>query len=122
MAILFSNLISNALKFAKKDVPPIITIASRILPLTEVEANNELASNVSYCEISFQDNGIGLDPQYAEKIFSIFARLHADEQYSGTGIGLAACKKIVLNHHGRISVTSSEGNGALFLIVLPLRY
>jgi two-component system CheB/CheR fusion protein len=120
MEMLFCNLISNALKFVKKDIPPLITITSRILPPGEVEENNILSPLVSYCEINFQDNGIGFEQQYADKIFAIFARLHSEEAYAGTGIGLATCKKIVLNHRGAISVTSNKDEGALFQVILPL--
>jgi two-component system CheB/CheR fusion protein len=120
--MLFSNLISNALKFSKSGIPPIVTITSRTLPLNEVEVNPLLNPLVSYCEINFQDNGIGFDQQFEEKIFSVFTRLHNEKKFAGTGIGLAACKKIVLNHHGLITATSKEGAGALFKVILPVKY
>lgn len=104
---LFQNLISNAIKFSRKDVDPDIHIRSRI--------ENERVY------IGVQDNGIGIDPKYTEKIFIIFQRLHNRTAYSGTGIGLALCKKIVERHRGRISVESEEGKGATFQIELPLR-
>jgi signal transduction histidine kinase len=76
--------------------------------------------SVSYCEISFKDNGIGFQQKNADQIFQIFHRLHSDEFYSGTGIGLALCKEIVTNHRGEIYATSKPGEGALFQIILPL--
>jgi light-regulated signal transduction histidine kinase (bacteriophytochrome) len=71
-------------------------------------------------EITFEDNGIGFDQQFSQQIFQIFQRLHRNEQFEGTGIGLALCKKIVSNHHGDISAESKEGKGAGFRVVLPL--
>lgn len=118
--ILFSNLISNSLKFSKKDVPPLISITSRMLSQDELEKNTTLNPLLSYFEINFRDNGIGFDQQYAEQIFSVFARLNTESNYAGTGIGLAVCRKVVLNHHGAISVKSKVGEGALFQVILPL--
>jgi two-component system CheB/CheR fusion protein len=118
---LFYNLISNALKFSKKEITPIITITSRMLTPEEVKQNKNIDHQHAYCEISFKDNGIGFEQQYADQIFLIFHRLHGREQFIGTGIGLALCKKIVINHHGAITATSAEHEGALFTIVLPLQ-
>jgi signal transduction histidine kinase len=95
------------------------------LQAEEKDMDLSLLSNVPYWErekfvrIRIQDNGIGFDPAYAEKIFEIFQRLHS-RSYSGTGIGLAICKKIVDNHHGLIHAESKDGEGALFTIILPL--
>jgi light-regulated signal transduction histidine kinase (bacteriophytochrome) len=72
-------------------------------------------------EITFQDNGIGFEQKYAEQIFTIFQRLHNRENYSGTGIGLALCKKIIGNHQGEIFANSKEDQGAIFHIILPLK-
>jgi len=74
---------------------------------------------LTYCCISFQDNGIGFNEEYAEKIFTIFQRLHNKELFDGTGIGLAICRKIALNHHGYINAYSEKDNGAVFNIILP---
>jgi light-regulated signal transduction histidine kinase (bacteriophytochrome) len=82
-------------------------------------AHPELARSKKYHEISVQDNGIGFNPQAAEKIFTMFQRLHTKEAYAGTGIGLALCKKVVINHRGKIWAESSEGEGATFNVLLP---
>lgn len=101
---LFHNLISNSLKFCTK--PPVITITVSRLHHRQTE-------------IVFRDNGIGFEQQYAEKIFHIFAHLNPVDQYKGTGIGLALCRKIVENHGGMISATGIPGEGAAFYITLP---
>jgi PAS domain S-box-containing protein len=106
MSQLFGNLISNALKYSRAGTTPVLTITS------QVEGD--------YHHILVADNGIGFDPQYAEQIFSIFQRLHRKTEYSGTGIGLAICKKIVQNHAGQIYATSQPGEGSTFHILLPV--
>lgn len=113
---LFSNLVSNSLKFSKKH--PVIRITSRKLTADEVRDNPGLALT-SYYEICVTDNGIGFDQQYEKKIFNMFQRLHRKDQYAGTGIGLALCKKIVESHHGTISAKSTAGEGTSFCIILP---
>ena len=115
---LFTNLISNSLKFSDK--APVIDISSKILPGSEVRSNGGLNSTDNYVELKFADNGIGFEQQYADKIFTIFQRLHASQHYSGTGIGLALCKKIVENHHGFITARSEPGKGAEFYVYLPV--
>ena len=117
---LFYNLISNALKFSKTDVPPVINITSRILSEKEVEKYPSFNPSIPYVEIIFKDNGIGFEQQYAKQIFIIFQRLHDKETYIGTGIGLALCKKIIENHHGEIFSNSKENEGAFFHVILPL--
>ena len=116
---LFANLIGNSLKFSKTD--PRITISSRTLQPHEIQKINPSLDNTRrYVQLSFQDNGIGFEQQYAEKIFTIFQRLNSREEYSGTGIGLALCKRIVDHHHGHIEAVSALGQGATFLVYLPL--
>ena len=104
---LFENLITNSLKYSRKDAPPEITISYQ-----QVENNLELI---------FSDNGIGFDEKYAPQIFKLFQRLHTRDQYEGTGLGLAICLKIVEIHRGAIRATSSEGKGANFFVSLPIR-
>jgi two-component system CheB/CheR fusion protein len=117
---LFYNLLSNSLKFSQANEPPRITISSRKLTKVELLRYPELKPQFDYFEILFADNGIGFDPQYKEKIFEIFQRLHSREKYPGTGIGLALCRRIVLNHNGLIFAEAHENAGALFHIILPL--
>jgi signal transduction histidine kinase/DNA-binding LacI/PurR family transcriptional regulator len=107
---LFLNVIGNAIKYHRKNVPPAITITSK------TTANEDNA----YCEIRVNDNGIGFDNKYAEKIFDLFQRLHGKSEYEGTGIGLSICKKIVEHHGGFMSASGKEGEGAVFSITLPL--
>jgi len=116
---LFYNLIGNALKFSKPAVAPVIHISCRVLAAGEVPGHLALKGSNSYCEIIFQDNGIGIDKKFAEQVFLIFQRLNAREHFEGTGIGLALCKKIALGHHGEIYITSAEGGGTKFHVVLP---
>jgi len=113
MVQLFQNILSNALKYKKKDITPHISIesTSRI-----VNMNN---TDISFCEISVTDNGIGFDNTYKEKIFEIFQRLHGRNEYKGTGIGLAICAKIITNHQGRIFAESELDKGTTFFIQLP---
>jgi two-component system, chemotaxis family, CheB/CheR fusion protein len=119
---LFYNLISNSLKFSNKDLLPVITISSRMLTDEELSNHATLDHDIPYCEISVKDNGIGFEQQYADQIFLIFHRLHGRNEFAGTGIGLALCKKIVVNHNGEIYAQSNEKDGALFRILLPLTH
>jgi PAS domain S-box-containing protein len=117
---LFYNLIGNALKFTKNGVVPRITISSRNLSQDDVRSHEKLFINTAYSEIIIKDNGIGFNPKFKEKIFVIFQRLHGKDDYEGTGIGLALCKKIVENHKGLIFATAKENEGAAFHIILPV--
>lgn len=115
---LFMNLIANALKFIGRDRSPVIEIRSgevsgAAIPLAGAEATRR------YQYISFADNGIGFDPQYKDRIFQVFQRLHNRSAYEGTGIGLAICKKIVENHKGLIDAVGKPGIGSTFIIYLP---
>lgn len=118
MSQLFGNLVSNALKFSN-DSRPVIEISAELLEQEDVPPSLAQGKDTIYYKIQVKDNGIGFDQEHAEKIFNIFQRLHAKTEYSGTGIGLAMCKKIVLNHHGDIYATSQYGEGATFTIILP---
>jgi PAS domain S-box-containing protein len=118
MRQVFQNIIYNALKFAKHDEHPRIQITGRRIALPEWDSAEDAAGN--YCLISIKDNGIGFDEKYAGNIFALFERLNSKDKYEGTGIGLAITKKIVEKHHGMIKATSREGEGADFLIILPV--
>jgi two-component system, chemotaxis family, CheB/CheR fusion protein len=120
MSQLFYNLLSNSLKFCSHTEQPKITIGFRNLAHVEVLKKPTLNPKLKYFEILFADNGIGFDERYSEKIFEIFQRLHHHDHYSGTGIGLALCKKIIENHRGLIFAESHEQAGSLFHIILPL--
>jgi signal transduction histidine kinase len=118
MRQMFQNLLSNALKFSKANIPPVINIFSE--PVNELSLKAAPDQKGKYVRIDISDNGIGLDESYIDKIFVIFQRLHGKTQYEGTGIGLAIVKKIIEKHNGIIGVKSKEGEGATFTIVLPL--
>ncbi|MGI8892528.1 MAG: sensor histidine kinase, partial [Bacteroidia bacterium] len=116
---LFSNLISNSLKYNKRK--PVIKISYSKCRADEVEGYaHHLNGADSYHHFKFSDNGIGFDSQYNDQIFSIFKRLHGKQDYSGTGIGLALCKKIVENHHGVIFAEGQPDAGATFHVILPV--
>ncbi|MDO6428981.1 chemotaxis protein CheB [Flavitalea sp. BT771] len=117
---LFYNLLSNAIKFSRQGIAPVITITSKILKIGEAAKYASLNPQFSYCEIAIKDNGIGFKQKMEEQIFLVFHRLHSQEKYKGTGIGLALCKKIIDNHHGEISAKAKENEGSIFKIVLPL--
>jgi len=102
---LFQNLITNALKFIKPEVPPEITFSA--------------TEESGMWKIAVKDNGIGISPDFSEKIFDIFRRLHTREEYTGTGMGLAICKKIAERHGGTIWVESEPNEGACFIVSLP---
>lgn len=113
---LFQNLISNALKFNESDIP-VVKIQAREPNNQEIiEYGIEPDEHVSIC---VEDNGIGFEEKYREKIFGIFQRLHGTSNYQGTGIGLAICKKIVDNHQGFIRAESTPGQGSTFIITVP---
>ncbi len=118
---LFSNLINNSIKYSKENTPPLITIY-----LAKVDAEKEeklkFISNSKYYKITFTDNGIGFEQEYADKIFTLFTRLHNKDEYAGTGIGLAICKKIIENHKGYIFAHSKIGEGSKFIIYLPKEF
>lgn len=118
---LFYNLINNAIKFKKPDVPPIINIRARKVLPDLIARYPHLPKDHEYWEIVVKDNGIGFEQKYADQIFTIFQRLHGRSAYEGTGIGLAICRKVVSNHGGEIFAISSPGSGAAFHIILPER-
>jgi chemotaxis family two-component system sensor kinase Cph1 len=113
---LFLNLLRNALKFHKPDTKPVITIDFQRVTSDIPEA---LSSDKTYYKISISDNGIGFDNEFKETIFDVFSRLNNNEKYTGSGIGLAVCKKIMHNHEGTITAHGQEGEGAVFELYFP---
>ncbi|MBC8769774.1 PAS domain-containing protein [Arenibacter sp. BSSL-BM3] len=118
MRQVFSNLLGNALKFSKENIPPVINISTETAKLTDLEGLS-LNKNNAYHKIIIEDNGIGFEEEQAEKIFEVFKRLHDKSEYEGTGMGLSIVKKIILNHNGAIEATGTDGQGAIFTIYLP---
>ena len=111
---LFFNLIENAIKYRREDVLPEIRITAETF--LKEDSDGEKAK---YHRITVSDNGIGFEQKYEEHIFKLFQRLHGRSEYSGTGIGLAICKKIVENHKGTIRAVSEPCKGSAFIIELP---
>ncbi len=111
MRQVFQNIIGNAIKYYRPGVSPVI----------KIECQLKKGKDNNFCEISISDNGIGFDNKYSEQIFGLFQRLHGRNEYEGTGIGLAICKKIVEQHGGNIKASSKEGEGSIFYIKLPLK-
>ena len=118
---LFYNILINSLKFNREPVSPEITISHRMLSKDDVRTYTNLNESIPYLEIKFSDNGIGFDQQFAEQIFQLFERLHSLNDFEGTGLGLALCKKIVENHHGHIFALSQEEKGSTFHVILPVK-
>lgn len=112
MRQLFQNLIGNALKFHRPDTPPVIQVAAHV-----TTKNNKPKEYV----IEVTDNGVGFDEKYLDRIFAVFQRLHGRDQYEGTGIGLAVCRKIVERHNGTITATSTPGSGSKFIVTFPIK-
>ena len=110
MRQLLQNLISNALKFRQPDRPAAV----------QVRAGAAEDTPPGTCRVLVEDQGIGFDEKYSGRIFTIFQRLHGRHEYEGTGIGLAICRKIVERHHGSITARSAPGQGATFVVTLPL--
>jgi signal transduction histidine kinase len=115
MRQLFQNLIGNALKFQQPGTSPIIHIHH------SEEHSAEPDQSQSFCCIAVSDNGIGFEEKYLDRIFKVFQRLHGRNEYEGTGIGLAVCAKIVERHGGQLTAQSAPGEGATFIIRLPLQ-
>lgn len=119
---LIYNLISNSLKFSIPEIPPQITIQSSILKNVDFHALGltGIQRKADYWHLRFQDNGIGFEAQYNQNVFVIFQRLHHNEDYAGTGIGLAIVKKIVENHNGLITAEGNLNKGVVFDIYIPI--
>ncbi|WP_026729538.1 PAS domain-containing protein [Flavobacterium denitrificans] len=115
---LLHNLIGNALKFSRKDVPPHIQVKARRVLGSKLNFKVDYPDKIYFC-LRISDNGIGFEDEYKERIFEVFQRLNTETEFLGTGIGLAIVKKIVENHKGVIKAQSKKGNGATFKIFLP---
>ena len=121
MRQLFQNLVGNALKFQPAGHAPVIKISARILksPFAGTPEEDPYAEQ---CEILVEDNGIGFEEKYIEKIFAVFQRLHGRNEYEGTGVGLAVCRRITDRHGGTITARSKLGEGACFVVTVPTRH
>ena len=117
-ALLFQNLVMNSLKFAKDGVVPEINVIHRFLEPAEAQEKYNLPRQ-AYLEITISDNGIGFDNAHSDRIFAVFQRLHNKDEYGGTGIGLAICRKVVKNHGGIILAKGEVRKGATFTLVIP---
>lgn len=111
---LLHNLVSNALKYSKQEVAPVIKVSAEKVIVPEKDDRE-------FWKISVSDNGIGFDPEYRHKIFELFQRLHGKMEYEGTGIGLAICRKIANIHHGFITADSQPGEGSIFNVHIPVK-
>jgi signal transduction histidine kinase len=116
MRQLFQNMISNALKFHKKDQLPVVKVSAELI----LDSKKGPLDDKCY-QLAFEDNGIGFDAQYEDRIFGVFQRLHGRKEYEGSGIGLSVCKKIAERHGGNISAESTPGEGAKFIVTLPAK-
>src|SRR6478672_2943635 len=120
MRQLLQNLLSNALKFHREHEPPVIKIYSRHLSGQEQQRSGIIPTTEAY-QIFIEDNGIGFEEKYLDRIFNVFQRLHNRSEYEGTGMGLAICRKIVENHGGSITAKSTLGQGTTFVVTLPIQ-
>jgi signal transduction histidine kinase len=130
---LFQNLVSNAIKFNQPHRKPELYIHAQVLTASSLPdhllksnhyrfsiMSNTFDENEQFCKIYLEDNGIGFDEAYLDKIFLIFQRLHGKGSYEGTGVGLAICKKVTDLHNGFITANSRPGEGTTFIIILPI--
>ena len=116
MRQLLQNLLGNALKFHRPEVPPLVKVwCERVATGCDKEGTAE----GDLCRIFVEDNGIGFDEKYLDRIFTVFQRLHGRHAYEGTGVGLAVCSRIAERHSGSITATSEPGRGSTFVVTLP---
>ncbi|MEO7991827.1 MAG: ATP-binding protein [Chryseolinea sp.] len=118
ISTVLQNLIGNAVKYRRKDIETTIKVRHEIS--LGINGRGQNLTN-KYCRIFVEDNGIGFDPKYSEEIFGMFRRLHKHDEYTGTGVGLALCKKIAELHNGYISARSKLGEGSTFILSMPLK-
>jgi len=121
MRQLFQNLIGNALKFHRPGDPPVVKVEDDLLCERDKRTGRHKEEQHEFCRIIIEDNGIGFDEKYIDRIFAPFQRLHGRSEYDGTGIGLTVCQKIAQRHNGTIVAESSPGDGARFVILLPMK-
>ncbi|GAB2522946.1 PAS domain-containing sensor histidine kinase [Spirosoma aerophilum] len=118
---LFQNLLSNALKFRRPGIVPQIRVIAHQIVRRDLPADvHPTRLTTAYWRITVSDNGIGFEEKYKDRIFQVFQRLHGKDEFSGTGIGLAICQKVVINHGGAMTADSQPGQGASFNIYLPV--
>ena len=120
MRQLLQNLISNALKFHRQEEEPIVKVYSELLQEWKEEGSGRIADHRAY-QIFVEDNGIGFDEKHLELVLAPFQRLHGRDAYEGTGMGMAICRKVVERHNGNITAKSTPGQGATFIVTLPIR-
>jgi signal transduction histidine kinase len=118
MRQLLQNLIGNALKFHRDDVIPVVAVRAHFA--NGHGDHSQGAEHANHCRITVEDNGIGFDEKYVDRIFQVFQRLHGRGEYEGTGIGLATARKIVERHGGTITAKSTPGQGSTFIVTLPI--
>ncbi|GAB3753236.1 PAS domain-containing protein [Spirosoma pomorum] len=120
LSLLFDNLLTNAIKFVEPEQRPRVQVQYNYCSARELPGEVRPTANVPfYHRISVTDNGIGFDPKYLDRIFQVFQRLHSNDSYSGTGVGLSICQRVVENHGGGITATSEVGQGTTFWVYLP---
>ena len=117
---MLQNLVGNALKFQPPNAQPVIKIEAQIIK-SPFAGGPDATPNDEVCELVVQDNGIGFEEKYLDKIFGMFQRLHGRSEYEGTGVGLAVCRRITDRHGGVITARSKPGEGAAFVATLPMR-
>jgi light-regulated signal transduction histidine kinase (bacteriophytochrome) len=120
MRQLLQNLVGNALKFQAPNSQPLIKIQAQTIK-SPFAGGPESTPDDEVCELTVQDNGIGFEEKYLDKIFAMFQRLHGRSEYEGTGVGLAVCRRITDRHGGIITARSKPGEGATFVVTLPTR-
>jgi signal transduction histidine kinase len=123
MRQVLQNLIGNSLKYCRAGVPPVVRISTRNLEerrLDSITRNGSLGQQL--CQILVADNGIGFDEKYLDRIFTMFQRLHKKDEYEGTGVGLAICRKIVDRHGGSITARSTPDQGTTFVVTMPVTH
>jgi len=118
MRQLFQNLIANALKFQRPEQPPIVKVYGQFLNGHAQHPEGNPTVDRLY-QITVEDNGIGFDEKYVDRLFVIFQRLHGRGEYEGNGVGLAICRRIAERHGGNIAAKSTQGAGATFIVTMP---